>query len=103
MSIEKAEKSNGFKYRSHRLPTGEWTDPFVSYDFFSRTFMPENTEYIEATTEEDMVNEVKKGSKQFRNLSKESRDKFIEHRVEDKIIEDEKDIDNTIIGMRPGR
>ena len=82
MSLKDAVKINGFKFRSWKL-NGYWSDPFVPFDFWSRTFLQEGTEIIEATSITDMVTEIKKDSKKFReaDLSEESKEIFEKEKI----------------------
>ena len=86
MSLKDAVKINGFKFRSWKL-NGYWSDPFEPFDFWSRTFLQEGTEIMEATSIEDMVTEIKKGDKKFKevSLSEESKEKFKKEKIDDKI------------------
>ncbi len=86
MSIKDAVKINGFKFRSWNID-GYWSDPFEPFDFWSRTFLQEGTEIIEATSIKDMVTEIKKGDKKFREagLSEESKEQFKKEKIDDKI------------------
>ncbi len=90
MSIKDAKKINGFKYRSWRNQDGTWSDPFEENCFWSRTFLPPGTQVMEATSEEDMVKEVKKGNKKFKekDLSEKSKVKFEKHKIKTKIEKD---------------
>ena len=92
MSLKDAVKINGFKFRSWKL-NGYWSDPFEPFDFWSRTFLQEGTEIIEATSITDMVTEIKKGDKKFKAsaLSDGSKKKFKEENIsfEDDRGEDE--------------
>jgi len=86
MSIKDAVKINGFKFRSWK--TGNyWSDPFEPFDFWSRTFLQEGTEIMEATSITDMVTEIKKGDKKFREagLSEESKAVFKDEKIENKV------------------
>ena len=78
---------DAFKFRSWKKADGTWTDPFMEYDFWSRTFLQEGTETISATSEEDMVTEIKKDDKMFKeeDLSEASKEKFKEKEIDDKI------------------
>ena len=86
MSLKDAVKINGFKFRSWNID-GYWSDPFKPYVFWSRTFLQEGTEIMEATSIEDMVIEIKKGDKKFKevSLSEESKEKFKKEKIDDKI------------------
>ena len=83
MSIQTAIKINGFKYRSWKQPDGTWTDPFVEFDFWSRTMSDVITEYIEFTEESEVLKEVKKTKYKFKegNLSIKSKEKFDEKKI----------------------
>ena len=85
MSISKAVKINGFKHRSWKKADGYWTDPFQEHDFWSRTFLPEGTETMEATSESEMIKEIKKGDKKFKDLSEASKAKFKKEKILSKI------------------
>ena len=86
MSLKDAVKINGFKFRSWKL-NGYWSDPFKPYDFWSRTFLQEGTEIMEATSITDMVIEIKKGDKKFKevSLSDASKEIFKEEKILSKI------------------
>ncbi|KKM75009.1 hypothetical protein LCGC14_1394510 [marine sediment metagenome] len=86
MSLKDAVKINGFKFRSWKKD-GYWSDPFEPYVFWSRTFLQEGTEIIEATSITDMVTEIKKGDKKFRevSLSEESKAVFKDEKIENKV------------------
>ena len=86
MSLKDATTINGFKFRSW-LKDGYWSDPFKPYDFWSRTFLQEGTEVMEATSIEDMVKEIKKGDKKFKevSLSEGSKELFKEEKIDDKV------------------
>ena len=75
---ENAVAINGFKHRSWKKADGFWTDPFVEFDFWSRSFLPEGTLTIEATDEPTMIAEIKKGDMKFKekDLSKATKKKF---------------------------
>ena len=86
MSLKDAVKINGFKFRSWK--TGNyWSDPFEPFDFWSRTFLQEGTEIMEATSITDMVTEIKKGDKKFKadDLNDESKEIFKEEKILSKI------------------
>jgi len=55
----KGEKINGAKYFFYKNSKGEWTGNLKMQNFFSRTFLPINTEYKEAETKELMINILK--------------------------------------------
>ncbi len=86
MSLKDATTINGFKFRSW-LKDGYWSDPFEPYDFWSRTFLQEGTEIMEATSIKDMVKEIKKGDKKFKesSLSDESKEQFKKEKIDTKI------------------
>ena len=86
MSLKDAVKINGFKFRSWKIGN-YWSDPFEPFDFWSRTFLQEGTEIIEATSIEDMVTEIKKGDKKFKesSLSDESKEQFKKEKIDTKI------------------
>ncbi len=88
---EKAVSIDGFKFRSWETEPGYWSDPYVPYDFWSRTFCQEGTPVMEATSEEDMDVEVKKGNKKFKSseLSEDSQQKFKDKGIDDKIEDDQ--------------
>jgi len=76
---DKAESIDGFKYRTHQKLDGYWVDPFQEHDFWSRTFMPGKTKYIEAQDEEEMKTKLKADrDTKFKEseLSNETKDKF---------------------------
>jgi len=56
---EKAEAINGAKYRSYQKPNGSWSDPLIQHDFWSRTFMPIGTKYIEGQEVSEMITKIK--------------------------------------------
>ena len=87
MSIKDAKKINGFKFRSWKQADGTWTDPFDEFDFWSRTFLASGTLVMEATDEDGMLKEIKKGTKKFKaeSLSDESKAKFKDKRILSKI------------------
>ena len=89
MSLKDAVKINGFKFRSWKS-NGYWSDPFEPFDFWSRTFLQEGTEIMEATSIEDMVKEIKKGDKKFKesSLSEKSKEQFKKEKIDDKIKDD---------------
>ena len=82
MAFKDAVKINGFKFRSWKIK-GYWSDPFKPFNFWSRTFLQEGTEIMEATSIEDMVTEIKKGDKKFKasQLSEASKSKFKEENI----------------------
>lgn len=88
---EKAVSIDGFKFRSWKKADDTWTDPFVEFDFWSRTFLQEGIEVMEATSEEDMDDEIKKGNKKFKTsqLSENSKQKFKDKGMEDKLEDDQ--------------
>lgn len=85
-AIDDAVKINGFKFRSWKKGS-TWTDPFEENVFWSTTLLPPGTLIMEATSEEDMVIEIKKNSKKFNlsELSDNSKQKFKDYKIEDKI------------------
>ena len=85
-SIKDAVTINGFKFRSWKIGN-YWSDPFEPYVFWSRTFLQEGTEIIEATSITDMVTEIKKGDKKFKvdDLSDESKEIFKVEEIDTKI------------------
>ena len=89
-----SEKINGFKYRSHMKPDGYWTDPFEEQVFYSRTFMPLGTLFVEAQEEEEMKEKIKKEKDvKFKeeDLSEDTKDKFKEDKdLDDKVEKKEK-------------
>lgn len=54
MSLKNAEKINGKIYRTFKM-NGQWTDPLRKYQFYSRTLMPEGTEFKEANDKATML------------------------------------------------
>jgi len=50
---------NGKKYRSYQKQDGSWTDPLVEHTFYSRTFMPLATKYIEGEEISEMITQIK--------------------------------------------
>lgn len=54
-----AEKINGAKYRSFEKPDGSWSDPLIQNDFWSRTFMPTGTKYIEGQEVSEVIAKIK--------------------------------------------
>ena len=95
---DKAVKINGRKRRSWKQADGTFSDPFAEFDFFSRTFLPPNTDVIEADTDEDMIIELKKAKNNdvkfdLKNLSVYSQIKFLDNKLDDKINTDVKPIE----------
>jgi len=89
---DNAESIDGFKYRTHQKPDLYWTDPFAEHQFWSRTFMPEKTKYIEAQDEEEMKTKLKADKDvKFKEseLSDETKDKFKEDKDLDDKVEKE--------------
>ena len=94
MSIDKAVKINGFKYRSWKQKDGTWTDPLANhnlpgYEFsISTTILPEGAKVLKYNEEADMITEIKKAKYLFKasDLSKETKQKF---RDEGKAFEDD--------------
>lgn len=54
MSLKDAEKINGKIYRTFKM-NGQWSDPLRKYQLYSRTLMPEGTEYKEANNKATML------------------------------------------------
>lgn len=93
-ALKKSVKINGKRRRSWKLPDGTYTDPFVNFDFYSRTFLPEGTEILEADTDEDMIIEITKDKKvKFKtsNLSDDSKIKFLDNGIDDQVEDDQGD------------
>ena len=87
MSIEKAVKINGFKYRSWKKGDGYWTDPFVEFDFYSRTFLPQGTEVMEETEQSDMIEAIKRNKDvkfKDQDLAEISRELLKDNQLEDR-------------------
>ena len=87
MSIEKAVKINGFKYRSWKRADGYWTDPFVEFDFYSRTFLPQGTEVMEETEQSDMIEAIKRNKDvkfKDQDLAEISRELLKDNQLEDR-------------------
>ncbi len=86
MSLKDAVKINGFKFRSWKIGN-YWSDPFEPYVFWSSTYLQEGTEIMEATSIEDMVTEIKKGDKKFKevSLSEGSKELFKKEKIDDKV------------------
>ena len=93
-AIDNAEIIAGAKFRSWYID-GYWSDPFASFllggkDFsISVTYLPQGTLTMQATSIEDMVIEIKKGDKKFReaSLSEESKAVFKDEKIDNKIEE----------------
>ncbi len=81
------EKINGAKIRCVQRPDGFWT-LMEDCQFYSRTFMPTGTKFIEAQDETELFTKIKKENDiKFKDsdLSKEMKDKFKGEKIEDKI------------------
>ncbi len=60
MAQPKNSKSiNGAKYRCFKKKDGSFSDPLVKHDFFSRTFMPKGTEFIEGQEVSEIIAKIK--------------------------------------------
>ena len=59
MSLKEAIKINGAKYRSFQKPDGKWSDPLEQHNFWSRTFLPKGTKFIEGQEVSEMITKIK--------------------------------------------
>ena len=78
---ENAEAINGAKYRSFQKPDTYWTDPLQVNDFFSRTFMPQGTNFEEDQDETEILKKVKNKKFKASDLSQSTKDKFKEEKI----------------------